>query len=46
MVKRLGCALLLVFGILYGASQMAAFPSGPSVIDDPNNPPIERPEVR
>ena len=46
MVKRLGCALLLVFGILDGASQVAAFPPGLSVIDDPDNPPIERPEVR
>jgi hypothetical protein len=46
MVKRLGCALLLVLGVLYGASQVAAFPPGPSVIDDPDNPPIERPEVR
>ena len=46
MVKRLGCALLLVCGLLYGASQVAAFPPGPSVLDDPDNPPIERPEVR
>jgi len=40
MVKRMGCALLLVFGILYGASRVAAFPPGPFVIDDPDNPPI------
>jgi hypothetical protein len=46
MVKRMGCALLLVFGILYGASQVAAFPPGPSAVDDLSNPPIERPEVR
>ena len=46
MVKRLGCALLLVCGLLYGASQVAAYPPGPSAIDYPCHPPVELPEVR
>jgi hypothetical protein len=47
-VKRIGGALLLVFGILYGASQVAAYPpgpsaypQGPSMSDDSYTPPVE-----
>jgi hypothetical protein len=53
MVKRLGCVLLLVVGILYGVSQVAAYPPGPSAYppgpsasDDHYTPPVELPEVR
>ena len=46
MVKRIGCALLLVFGVLYGVSQVAAYPLGPSASDDLYTPPVELPEVR
>jgi hypothetical protein len=46
MVKRLGCALLLVFGILYGVSQVAAYPPGPYMSDDHDTPPVELLEVR
>jgi hypothetical protein len=46
MVKRIGCALLLVFGLLYGVSQVAAYPPGPSMSDDRYTPPVELPEVR
>jgi hypothetical protein len=53
MVKRIGCVLLLVVGILYGVSQVAAFPPGPSayppgpyMTHDHYTPPVELPEVR
>jgi len=43
---RIRCALLLVFGILYGVSQVAAYPPGPYMSDDRYTPPVELPEVR